>query len=78
LTFHKPETLSHNDVRPSDQQPAHGSVTRASNVDDPEHQVVLTEVQDHTETIIIADILAVAINKSLIEVVEFGLCRSIT
>jgi hypothetical protein len=34
LTFHKPETLSHNDVRPSDQQPAHGSVTRASNDDD--------------------------------------------
>jgi hypothetical protein len=50
----------------------------SSNVDDPEHQVVLTEVQDDTETIIIADILAVAINKSLIEVVEFGLCRSIT
>jgi hypothetical protein len=43
-----------------------------SNVDDPEHQVVLTVVQDHTETIIVADILAAAIDESFIRVVEFG------
>jgi hypothetical protein len=43
-----------------------------SNDDDPEHQVVLTVVQDHTETIIVADILAAAIDESFIRVVEFG------